>query len=208
MSPVHNAWGNSFVAQLDPTTGHSTVRYVNTGTIHSLGELQMAGATYLIAGGFNNEYDGGSAAITDERNQFTASPQTEGTRHKCVSCPVGTPDYYLVFPQSEINRALKYYENPVQYINVVGSEIEFDKFESGGRFDDSHYLFGFQPHIHPISVRYSSSYDLQHRELEQSGKLHHSLEQCPERLHPTPVRMWTPATGWTELQFGPSGFDQ
>jgi hypothetical protein len=204
---VHNAWGNSFVAQLDPMTGHSTVRYINTGTIRALGEFQRAGVTYLIASGFNNEYDGGSAALIDERKPFAASPQTEGTRHKCRSCPEGAPDYYLVFPQSEINRALKSYENPVQN-KVIGNEVQFEKFESGGRLDDGLYLFGFQPRIHPISVRYSSSYDLQHRELERSGELHHSLEECPERLHPRPVRMWTPAAGWTELQFGPSGFDQ
>jgi hypothetical protein len=205
---VHDAWGNSFVAQLDPTTGHSTVRYVNTGTIRSLGEVQADGGTYLIAAGFNNEFEAGSAALIDERKPFAASPQSEGTRHKCVSCPEGAPDYYLVFPQSEGNLAMKYYENAVQGIKVNGSEVQFGKYESGGGIDDVYYLFGLRPHIHPISLRYSSAYDLQHRELERSGKLHHSLETCPERLRPRPVRMWTPAAGWTELQFGPRGFDQ
>jgi hypothetical protein len=206
---VHGTWGNSFVAELDPETGRSTVRYVNTGAIHSLGELRMAGATYLVAAGFNNEYDGGSAALIDERRPFAASPQTPGTRHKCVSCPDGAPDYYLVFPQSELNRALKDYENPVSSISATGDEVQFGKFESGGRrIEDGLYLFGLRPRIRPISLRYSSGYDLQHRELERAGELRHSLEECPERLHPRPVRMWTPAAGWTELQFGPSGFDQ
>ena len=206
---VHNAWGNSFVVELDPTTGLGTVRYVNSGTIRVLSELQLPQVTYLIAGGFNNEFDGGSAALINERKRFSASPQTAGTRHKCTSCPEGAPDYYLVFPRSEGNRIRKEYENPIKRIHVTGNEVQFEKYEAaGGRINDGHYLIGFSPRIHPISVRCGSSYDLEHHDLERSGELRHSLEQCPERLHPNPVRMWTPTLGWTELGFGPSGFDR
>jgi hypothetical protein len=205
---AHHLWGNSFVAELDPTSGHGTVRYVNTGDIYVLDEIQTSGATYLVAGGFNNEHDGGSAALIDERRPFAASPQTEGTRHKCTSCPEGSPDYYFVFPRSEGNRLLKDYINPIDTINVVGSEVEFWKSEPNGPYIDAIYLVGLEPSIRPISLRYGSSYDLQHRERERSGELRHTLEQCPERLHPSPVRMWTPSTGWADLRFEPNRFDQ
>jgi hypothetical protein len=204
----HHLWGNSFVAELDPTTGRGKVRYVNTGDTYALAEVKTSRATYLIAAGFNNEHDGGSAALIDERRPFSASPQTDGTRHKCTSCPEGSPDYYFVFPRSEGNRILKDYMNAIETIEVVGSEIEFSKFESKGPYMDAIYLVGLEPSIHPISLRYGSTYELQHRELERSHELRHTLEQCPERVHPSPVRMWTPSGGWTELSFGPSRFDQ
>ena len=204
----HHLWGNSFVAELDPTTGRGKVRYVNTGDTYALAEVKTSRATYLIAAGFNNEHDGGSAALIDERRPFSASPQTDGTRHKCTSCPEGSPDYYFVFPRSEGNRILKDYMNAIETIEVVGSEIEFSKFESKGPYMDAIYLVGLEPSIHPISLRYGSTYELQHRELERSHELQHTLEQCPERVHPSPVRMWTPSGGWTELSFGPSRFDQ
>jgi hypothetical protein len=204
----HHLWGNSFVAELDPTTGRGKVRYVNTGDTYALAEVQTSRVTYLIAGGFNNEHDGGSAALIDERRPFAASPQADGTRHKCTSCPEGSPDYYFVFPRSEGNRVLKDYLNAIETIEVVGSEIEFSKFESKGPYMDAIYLLGLEPSIHPISLRYGSTYELQHRELERSHELRHTLEQCPERVHPSPVRMWTPSGGWTELSFGPSRFDQ
>ncbi|MGH9830913.1 MAG: hypothetical protein ACREDR_47515, partial [Blastocatellia bacterium] len=59
---------------------------------------------------------------------------------------------------------------------------------------------GFQP----VSLRYDSSYDMLHRQLSSEHKLNHSLADCPERLHPKPVRLWTPSSGWTELKFPPA----
>jgi hypothetical protein len=173
-------------------------------------QIHTPRATYLIAGGFNNEYDSGSAAFINESKPFAAPLQTQGTRHKCTNCPDGNPDYYLVFPRSEGNRIVNGYETPVLNIRVSGNEVAFSKYETsaGGLGIDGVYLFGLEPRIHPISLRYGSFYDRQHREFERSGQLHHSLEQCPERLHPSPVRMWTPAAGWTDLKFEPPRFDQ
>ncbi len=206
---IHSIWGNSFVAEVDPKTGAGTVRYVNTGTIRTLSEVKTSRATYLIAAGFNNEYDGGSAALIDERKSFAASPQTKGTRHKCASCPEGAPDYYFVFPRSEGNRLRKEYENPVEGLQATGNEVLFQKYEGiRNSVNDGLYLVGLEPVVHPISLRFGSSYDMEHREWERTGEAHHTLAQCLERLHPSPVRMWTPAAGWTELNFAPSGFDQ
>jgi len=99
-----NNWGNSFVVQLDSSTGTDTVRFVNTGIIYKLNEIIISGRAYLLIGGFNNEYAAGILAVLDERTAYAVSPQTAGTRHECVSCGQGRPDYYFVFPRSEINR--------------------------------------------------------------------------------------------------------
>src|SRR5262249_32257716 len=127
----HYEWGNSFVVQLAPETGKATMRFVNTGTIYKLNEVRASGKAYLLAGGFNNEYASGSLAIIDETKPFAVSPQTAGTRHKCVSCPEGSPDYYFVFPRSEINVRHKVWEDSVQMISVKGDQFELWKMELG-----------------------------------------------------------------------------
>ena len=105
----------------------------------------------------------------------------------------------------------KAYEQPVRYLGVHGNEIEVSTGET--RDDDPQdvrvfHRLRFGPTIQRISLRYGSTYDLLHRDLERSGELKHSLDACPERLHPLPVKMWTPAAGWTELNIKPNHFEQ
>jgi hypothetical protein len=202
---AHSLWGNSFVVQLDPETGSESVRFVNTGVIYRLNELKTSQGTFLLAAGFNNEYDSGSLAIINENKPFAASPQTPGTRHFCVTCQAGSPDYYFVFPRTEINQMEKAPEDSVRRVTVTNGGIEVYKFElEPDKGSATIYSFRSQPTIEPVSLRYDSRYDMLHRELSAQKKLDHSLEDCPERLHPKPVRVWTPAGGWTELNFKPS----
>lgn len=205
----HRTWGNSFVVQLDPHTGHDTLRFVNTGMLHHLNELKTSSGTFLLAGGFNNEWDGGNLAIINESRPFAASPQTPGTRHFCNSCPPGMPDYYFVFPRSEINRVSGIYENPVVNIRVTEGGIEVRKYERRGKGNENTiYLFGLQPPFELLSLRYDSDYDVLHRAWSAEGKLAHTLENCPERAHPGPVRLWTPSRGWTEVRVKPAKANQ
>jgi hypothetical protein len=202
VSVYHHTWGNSFVAQLDPRSGTPTLRFVNTGIIHSLNELVVGSKRYLLAGGFNNEHDSGILAVIDEQTPFAASPQTKGTRHYCESCPPGSTDYYLVFPRSELNHVSQIYEDQVQDVKVRGAEVQAIKMELHDLYGVSTtYKMRVDAGVHPLSLRHDSSYDMRHRSLSQQGKLRHSLENCPERLDPQPTRMWTPSSGWTFLKF-------
>jgi hypothetical protein len=208
----HYEWGNSYIVNLDPGTGHATLRYVNTGDITSLAEIRTRKATYLLVGSFNNEHDGGSLAMFDERKPFASSPQTIGTRHKCANCPSGESDYYFVLPRSELNLLRKAYEDPVGGITVDadGSGFTAHQRELGLDSPDIKTLYKFQsvPNPIPISVRFGSAYDMLHRELERTHHLNHRLEACPERLHPRPIRRWTPSEGWTEISLKPSSFNE
>jgi len=197
-------WGYSFVEQIDPASGHGTVRFVNSGMIHRLDELHTSRGTYLLVGGFNNEFDGGSLAIFDEARPFAASPQTVGTRHACVSCPTGSPDYYIVFPRSEINRLRHFYQTPVTGSDFNGDQAEVTKLELYPNSPASmRYLFQTEPTLRLLSLRFDSTYEMLHRELEQTGELDHPLVKCPERLRPERVRVWTPADGWKEWNVKP-----
>jgi hypothetical protein len=199
-------WGHSFIVSLDAETGKDTLRYVNSGTTVSLNEVVTPHGKYLLAAGFNNEYDSGSLAVIDESRSFAVSPQTEGTNHKCLNCPKGDPDYYFVFPRSEINEVVHFYEDRVSSIRVAGDQIELRKNETNSTVGaQSLYLLKNDSVIHPISVRFETTYDLLHQKLEREGKIGHSLANCPERLHPRPIRMWTPADGWTEIRLDDAG---
>lgn len=202
---AHSLWGNSFVVQLDPVTGTEAVRFVNTGVIYKLNELKTSRGNFLLAVGFNNEYGSGSLAILDENKPFAASPQTIGTRHFCVSCQGGAPDYYFVFPRTEINQVEKEPEDSVRNVAVTDEGIQIVKFErEPSEGSATIYSFRTQPSIEPVSVRYDTPYDLLHNDLTAHGKLNHSLENCPERRHPKPVRLWTPSGGWTEIHLKPT----
>src|SRR5262249_53929046 len=158
-------WGNGFVVNLDPKTGTDKVRFVNTGTIRALGEVRRD-KTYLLAGGFNNESDTASLAISDEAKPFAASPQTAGTRHECVSCPPGAPDYYFEFPRSEINQILGFHDDGVAGLRVLGNQIEAIK---GNRPDITrvHYLIRADEDFRIVGIRFNSTYDSEHRRYEK-----------------------------------------
>jgi hypothetical protein len=203
----HYLWGNSFVVQIDPATGHATLRYINTGVLYALNEMKTARGTYLLAGGFNNEYSAGILAVINEKKPFAVSPQTPGTRHQCVSCAPSVPDEYFIFPRSEVNRVEGIYQDPVTLVQVNGDEIQVHKLESRGLADLSHTIYQFRadPTIRPVSLRYDSSYDMLYRRLEQQGKIHQSLADAPERTHPRPVGVWTSADGWEDYDFHSPG---
>jgi hypothetical protein len=206
---VHNTWGNGFVVEIDPGTGHDKLRFVNTGTIYPLNEISSTGGKFLLVGGFNNEWDGGSLAIINEDKPFAASPQTPGTRHHCDSCSPGDPDYYFVFPRSEINQVTQQYENAVTVIYVAEDGIRIvksERFHVGS--EQTVYLLESKPPFGLVSVRYNSDYDMLHRAWSDEGKLSHALEQCPERLHPQPVRLWTPGGGWIDVPVKPAAANQ
>jgi hypothetical protein len=206
---AHHTWGNAFAVQLDPRTGKDTLRFVNTGSLHRVSELKTKYGAYLLFGGFNNEWDGGSLAIMNEARPFAASPQTPGTRHYCNSCPPGMPDYYFVFPRTEINRISGVYQNSVLDILFSEGGIEVRKYERMGiGRENTIYLLSSEPPFDLISLRYDSDYDMTHRAWSAEGKLSHSLEDCPERLHPEPVRLWTPSSGWTDVPVKPARANQ
>lgn len=202
----HYLWGNSFVVQLDAETGHAKIRFVNTGVLHSLNEVNTASGAYMLAGGFNNEYSGGILAVINEKKPFAASPQTPGTRHQCVSCAPGSPEEYFVFPRTAVNRAEGSYEDTVRRIVVYGNRFQVEKLETGpGLSVVAIYWFATKPTIHPISLRYSSAYDMLYRHLLKEGKIRFPLADSPERLHPLPISVWTPSTGWADYAVRPPG---
>jgi hypothetical protein len=92
------------------------------------------------------------------------------------------------------------YEEATQGMRVLRNELEFTNWAVNTGSDIStYYSFHLDP-ILPVSVRYSSAYEMAHRVYEHEHKLDHAPESCPERLNPPRVRMWTSAGGWREIK--------
>jgi DNA-binding winged helix-turn-helix (wHTH) protein len=208
----HYRWGWAFVVELDPATGKDSIRFVNTGTLYRLNEVYIDDRPHLLIAGFNNEYKAGVLAILDEVRAFAVSPQTRGSEFECVSCSKRVPDYFFVFPRSEINQISRLWEDSVRFIYVHQDEFDVEKSALGdpvqgdqAEVETVHIAYEFQtnPAVRPFSFRFDSRYDFKHRELEEAGKLDHSLDNCPERLNPPPVKVWTPVDGWTEVKLEP-----
>src|SRR5262249_10102443 len=93
------------------------------------------------------------------------------------------------------------YEHPIVAVKVNDNDIELSKNElkleeNGVR---TIYLLRMDNGIEPLSRRFGSAYDMLHNKLTAEGKLDHTLQTCPERLHPRPIRLWTPQGGWTAV---------
>jgi len=206
----HEVWGVSLISELDPVTGKATLRFVNTGVVRQLREIHSAEGTFLLAAGFNNESDSASLMVVNESTRFAASSQTSGSRHECRDCPPGRPDYYFEFPKSEIAITEGIHEDSARFLYLLGNTLNVETAEMARGEDPVSILYQFQmePAFHFAARRFASGYDDKHVAMEKEGKLKHTLGHCPERLHPQPVRMWTPAAGWTEIAIPARGANQ
>ena len=184
---VEAVWSKSFVARIG-AGGDSSIQFVNSGMLASLNRIVTAQGGYLWIGGFNDEYDSGSLAIMKDDQPFASSPQTSGTRFACQGCPPGAPLAYFVFPHYEIGRLL----NPVNYIENIFPErnaVEIVQSEVSN-VDTVIYQFSNTNSPAVMRVDYSETFWPHHKELERQGKIHHTLAECPDRLHPPPLRVF------------------
>jgi hypothetical protein len=144
-----------------------------------------------------------SCNVWHANQEFAVSPQTVGTRHKCIDCGPGVPGYYVVLPRSEINKLSGSYENPVGRIRVDGDRVSFVHYarKESKPSDYAHLIYQFQLKPQPtlVSIRFDSVYDMLHERYQREGKLTHSVAQCPERRQFSAVRLWTSTKGWKTL---------
>lgn len=201
---VHNFWFAAYVAQVDPTTGAGRVQFVNSGTLFALGYLNNEQGSWLLAGGFNSEYEVGTLAVLDAKQEFAASPQTPGSRYHCDSCPEGSPERYFLFPRSELNLLTK---KPLNQVYEIGIREESIKVSTEELSPAARAIYEFPHDLDPdrLQVVFTSPYWMEHETLEREGKIDHTAQQCPDRM-PLRMRIWSREDGWAEthpLQWAP-----
>lgn len=198
---VAPTWGVSAVARVDGATGKGRLQFVNSGQLFAVNVAAAGNRRFLLVGGMNNEYDTASLAILDADQDFAMSPQTPGSRYDCGDCPRSFPAKYFLFPRSELNLLKMRYWHAAAFIEVYGQVAEVSTFETSAA-ERRVYVLSPEGGFSLITSSYPAFWK-QHRELEESGEIKHSPEQCPDRLHPRPLRVWTQATGWSEIPLPP-----
>jgi hypothetical protein len=200
---AHNVWWPSLLMKLD-AKGHASVSFVNSGHISVLSELRTERARFLLAAGVNNEFNAGMLAVLDVTKLPATSPQTPGSAHFCDLCPPGLPVRYFVFPRSELNLVEAAPYNAVWGMQNFNSKFEVATIEvpqAGLPVPASTYRgrYRFSENFELLeSFRADAYWDL-HRRLEREGKIKHTVDQCPERTRPIPIRMWSPEKGWQDI---------
>ena len=197
----HLVWWPSFVARISPD-GAAEIRFLNSGRIRFLKEMRTSGGTYLLAAGINNESMEASIAVVAANEGFALSPQGQGRRYYCESCEQHIVPFYLLFSRSEIFQL-----QGAAFHIIDGLDVTSDGF-SATTYE------GKDEAIRPLGINlnafYSISGDLQkfqgtmgdtywnlHRRLEREGKIHHSVEACPDQKIAGRIRIFTRSTGWS-----------
>jgi hypothetical protein len=184
--------------------GTVTRRFANYGHLRSLGEVETPGGAYLLAGGINNEYNTGTLAVLKEDEPSGRSPQT-GALFDCESCPAGRPLRYFLFPRSEVDRAIGPPYNQVFAILATNGRIQAMTMEtvSPPPLPSDWVMYNISEKFVPEAATFSDNYSLVHERLIKEGKIHHSLDACPERVKSITVREWDPQGGWTNVALPP-----
>jgi len=84
--------------RLDLTTGAPRSTYWSNGYVLAVALARIDGRATLFVGASNNERKAGSLALMDARNPNGSAP-AEKEAYRCVSCPPGEPETFLVFPK-------------------------------------------------------------------------------------------------------------
>ncbi len=195
----HDVWWPSAVVLLD-TQGRTVGTFVNSGWILALKAVNTSSGTLLLAGGSSNSGDGAMLAVLEPANLSGSSPERAGSIYECKSCGPGRPLKYFIFPRSEVNIAAG---EELSFTSLdKSSEMIFARTQEGtgtGRYETAEGIFTFSPEINLMNAAYSDGYWYAHRELEESGAIKHSENQCPDRFGPRHILSWDPQNGWKEI---------
>ena len=169
----HYMWSPSLVAVLDQDLRRRGT-WTHDGWIET---LKWAGPQRLVAGGFDQEHNGGFAALLDT-----------GTMK---------PLRMIVMPRTELNvvTASRFNRAIIQTVNgrILARTIEMPNELSQGAIDA---IYEFTPSLEFVQGSFSARYWEMHRSLEVQGKLRHTEADCPDRNGPREFLVWEPATGW------------
>lgn len=190
-------WSASTLVKFD-RDGQRLAQYINWGHIAVLRELHGASGSYILAGGISNQCNCAMLAVLKEDSPSGSSPPLEPD-YRCENCPEGRPYRYLLFPKSELTLLAGHSYNNIRLIHVddghvwVGtSETDLDTSPPGTDWIKYELSDNFVPQSFTVSDHFWTS----HRQMEVEGKIHHSVEECPERNGPIKAQMWSPERGW------------
>lgn len=188
----HHTWWPSFVVELDPA-GRSTLRYVQSGRVHSLTYWKEGTRRLLVAGGTLQEAGRASAAFLDLDGRAYRWPVTGPGALQCDGCPADVPAALMTFPTSEVSKRMA---RPYGWV-IRGRTLHEglmllinDGFGQGT-------MATLTADLEVSLVEHSDQYWNMHQELEREGRISHAVTDCPDLDEPLDVRKWSRGTGWS-----------
>jgi hypothetical protein len=193
-----NLWSSSTLIEFD-ADGHQLAQFVNWGHIMVLNRVRNASGSYILAGGISNQCDCAMLAVLNEEDASGSSPAKEPA-YACENCPQGKPYRYILFPRSELTQLSGTTYNNLRIINVDGTHVwvavsETSTTEPPGA---DWIKYDLMENFVPKSFTVSDHFWTLHRQMEAEGKIHHTVEQCPEHA-PRRVQVWSPEHGWEQI---------
>jgi len=189
----HHLWHAAAVEKLD-ARGNVLERFWSAGHITFVQEATVDGRHVLLVGATNNESKGASVAVLDyEHPRGTAPAQTFA--YACRDCPKGNPIAFVVFPQTEISRALNTRPN-ISFIRQDGAGNPLlDVLQADGRLPNAQRklstvaFYSLTPDFKVRAGETGDGYRMDHAALEMIGKLDHPFGlACEAELFP--VQRW------------------
>jgi hypothetical protein len=195
----HDVWWASMVVLLD-TKGRTVGTFINSGWILSLKAVNASSGTLLLAGGSSNSGAGAMLAVLDPANLSGSSPERAGSVYECRICGPGRPLKYFIFPKSEVNIAAG---TKLSFTDLDKSNdmifARTQEARGSGRYENAEGIYTFSPDMNLVNAAYSDAYWYAHKDLETSGAIKHSANQCPDRFGPRRILSWDPQNRWKDI---------
>jgi DNA-binding winged helix-turn-helix (wHTH) protein len=177
--------------------GAPSIRFANSGFVERLCRLARPDGDCIAAVGENNAFDRTFAAVIGIHDAPSSSPAGDSRQYAFSNSPSGSPRDYILFPTTEMLRAVGAPYGAAKYVAVTnnGGFVAFVYASSDSAIQ---LLYEFSGRTEPQSVMPSSGYALVHERLRAEGKLDHSFGKCPEVSGPLTIRHWRPVGGWRD----------
>jgi DNA-binding winged helix-turn-helix (wHTH) protein len=185
--------------------GAATPYFVNYGHLRTLHRMQTPTGSYILAGGISNDANCAMLAVLRDSAASGHSPAIN-TPVDCDGCPPGQPIRYFLFPRTEVCKVIGEPYNDTHAITSTDGRLKATTAETFTPPPEAPHdwaMYDFTTDFEPKSVMLSDDYWKDHRRLSAEGKIKHSVEDCPERLKPIVVKMWTPESGWKDVALPP-----
>lgn len=187
----HHTWWPGVVAVFD-SAGHRTARFVNAGWVTAV--ERAATRPWLVAAGFSNSRNAAAFAVIDPAHANGASPEDAGSPYECRDCGADRPVAYITVGWTDVAEHSEIADRTPSLTSFANGSVELRALQARG----VEYIVELSPSLHVVRRSTSDSFWQAHRALELRRLIAHSRETCPFRDGP-PVRVWTPANGWTTL---------
>jgi excisionase family DNA binding protein len=174
-------------------------RFVYEGSITTLNKIPDHRGPLLLVGGASHSLSSAAMAVLDVNHLVGKSSKVRNPVYPCNGCPPGRPLRYFIFPRSKLNHIAGMRSNRVEAIEVKKEKIEVRTAEMFSLGDVAEAVYEFSRTLKLQRTSFNDKYWNFHRELELSGKIHHTRNQCADRFGPTLVQSWSAKTGWTKL---------